>query len=426
MLAKLLTRDPPDVGTHVGRLGPRNPQALAVQTKHLGAREMTRRLVRYATAAGGGAHASRRAATVRPASAGPSAPAPSPSRVFLEKTACSWNGIILRKAMLAARRGTARTGVALAVVVTLMVAVVMVMLPGAVRRGALLQVGSYDKKKASTLARIEYNSLADESAGIVAAALKGEGRPQGITHQSPLQSLIGLGGGGFSPDKPDSEVEEGEVAKQKRKKYAATMGDRYRELMGNKGPLPSCGEGPWWYKGCECVPSANVTCNATLDEVDHEYYGNARRPYGWHYQGPTAYPWKLTPLRRRLGYNRYAVCAQYMHTRKHEHAPTQAPTQAPTHALQRERLQTPAARPTAEGHTRRLFPLTWPFAGLRHSARAASIASTIRIDRCTGSTRPQASTTPPASTTPTTTRCLLRRSGSTLKSALLPTAGFRG
>ena len=68
------------------------------------------------------------------------------------------------------------------------------------RGGALLQVGNFDRAKAAALASAEYDSLADESAGIVTAALKGEGRDP--VHRSPLESLAG-----FTPEKDDVEVE---------------------------------------------------------------------------------------------------------------------------------------------------------------------------------------------------------------------------
>ena len=97
---------------------------------------------------------------------------------------------------------------------------------------------------------------------------------------SPLTSLAG-----FTPLKPDEEDEGeptlGEVA-EKRKAYEAKMGDDFRGLFGDDGS-----------HGNETEPSST-------------HYGNRYNRYGYHFQGPNAYPWELAPIRRKLGYNRMA------------------------------------------------------------------------------------------------------------------------
>jgi hypothetical protein len=179
----------------------------------------------------------------------------------------------------------------------------VVMSPGILRPRELL--GGVE----SQLARQDFQSVSDESAAIVASALSGEGRSVSAARYQAL---------GFTPEKDPEEAAEEAAEKsaeepsqadegseeqeptgtaEKRNSYIKSMGDKFRGIMGDSGPLGSCGESPLWYHGCHG--------NASLNEVDHDFYGNASR-HGWGHDGPTAYPWKLAPLRRRLGYNRMA------------------------------------------------------------------------------------------------------------------------
>ena len=174
------------------------------------------------------------------------------------------------------------------------------------------------------LAAAELRSISDESSDIVKGALRGQeparrraalaiknaqlaSRISALQRQlnglgtSPLQSL-----GGFTPEKEKEKehdrtegtaVTASAPTPTERAAYANQMGSDYRGLMGDTGPPAQCGAGPLWYQPCNP--------NATVNEVDHEFYGN-RRVDGWAFSGPTAHPWTLSPVRRPLGYNRIA------------------------------------------------------------------------------------------------------------------------
>lgn len=85
--------------------------------------------------------------------------------------------------------------------------------PGMAPAGEMLQAATFAQAgKASALALQDYNEYSDESAGIVAAALKAE-NPTSLK-LSPLQSLVG-----FAPLKQEDDVPE----KSKKKQRAYTV-----------------------------------------------------------------------------------------------------------------------------------------------------------------------------------------------------------
>jgi hypothetical protein len=85
-----------------------------------------------------------------------------------------------------------------------------------------------------------------------------------------------------SDELPQSEAERVEA---KRQAYMAKMGDIFGTMFGDDG---------------------SHTNETGYKEPLTNHYGNRHNGFGYHYQGPNAYPAELAPLRRKLGYNRMA------------------------------------------------------------------------------------------------------------------------